>query len=34
MEAERVAALKLLYAGNLTEFCRAVLNLNEFLYLD
>ena len=34
LEAERPAALKLLTGGTLTEFCRAILNLNEFIYLD
>lgn len=33
-EAERSAALRLLEAGSLVEFCRTVMNLNEFLYLD
>ncbi|HEX2749751.1 MAG TPA: DUF1549 and DUF1553 domain-containing protein [Verrucomicrobiales bacterium] len=33
-EAERAVALRLLQNGTLPEFCRAVMNLNEFLYLD
>jgi hypothetical protein len=33
-EAERTVALRLLQNGSLTEFCRAVMNLNEFIYLD
>jgi len=33
-KAEHAAALELLEDGTLTEFCRAVLNLNEFIYLD
>jgi hypothetical protein len=33
-DSERGAALKLLEGGMLTEFCRALLNLNEFIYLD
>jgi hypothetical protein len=33
-EAELAIARKLLQNGSLTEFCRAVMNLNEFIYLD
>jgi hypothetical protein len=33
-DSERTAAMKLLEGGTLAEFCRAVLNLNEFIYLD
>ncbi len=34
LEAESAAALKLLTGGTLVGFSRALLNLNEFLYLD
>ncbi len=33
-EGERVVARRLLAEGSLAEFCRAVMNLNEFIYLD
>lgn len=32
--AEHTAAMSLLKDGTLAEFCRAVVNLNEFIYLD
>ncbi len=34
LEAERSAALKFLTGGTVAGFCRALINLNEFLYLD
>lgn len=34
LEAERMVALKILQTGSLSEFCRVVMNLNEFVYLD
>jgi hypothetical protein len=34
VESERHPALQLLQSGSLPEFCRAVMNLNEFVYLD
>ena len=33
-ETERAAAQKLLTEGSPADFCRAVMNLNEFIYLD